>query len=506
MSTGSFNVLAPKITLSPVESKITALLKDYTSYYNSTHNPQTPLELRITGGWVRDKLLGKQSHDLDIAINILSGQTFAEQLHDYLRSHPEYGVETGGIHTIEKNPEKSKHLETATTKLYGLDIDFVNLRSEEYTEDSRIPVVQFGTPEQDALRRDATLNALFYNVQHDEVEDLTQRGLVDLRDGVLRTPLDPQKTFLDDPLRVLRLIRFASRFGFTLDDETYAAMKDHKVKQALLDKISRERVGVEVAKILESDAPRGLELLCGADLVKYVFNFGSLSKDVAIMNDSELLNKFESVINEETLFRILKINELNKNLGVNVLPDVLSDLTLKRLFWAGVVVQTWDSTKIIFNKKGKVTYAVDAILREGVKFSKNDADIITKIITSLEEFEALVLGLQGFKRSQIGTLLRQYGDKYEFALVYNFWNSALTSNDTQTLVDQYQRFNQFVKDEKLDEAYRLKPLIDGKSLCKRFERKPGPWMSGIMDKILLWQLDNPDKSVEECFHYVEGIL
>ena len=99
--------------------------------------------------------------------------------------------------TIAARPEQSKHLETATMPLHGLSLDLVNLRSETYTQASRIPRVEIGTPQQDAERRDFTINALFYNLHSREVEDFTGRGLDDLRDGIVRTPLDPRVTFLD---------------------------------------------------------------------------------------------------------------------------------------------------------------------------------------------------------------------------------------------------------------------------------------------------------------------
>ena len=92
---------------------------------------------------------------------------------------------------IKANCEKSKHLETATIRVEGLMIDLVNLRSEQYTEDSRVPVIEIGTPTQDAFRRDLTINSLFYNINDEQVEDLTGHGLSDLRTGVIRTPLEP---------------------------------------------------------------------------------------------------------------------------------------------------------------------------------------------------------------------------------------------------------------------------------------------------------------------------
>ena len=121
--------------------------------------------------------MGKESNDLDIAINLLSGQDFASKLLEYSQQKGmDLGKNATSLHTIKKNPEKSKHLETCTTKLFGLDIDFVNLRNEQYTEDSRVPVIECGTAEEDALRRDATLNALFYNLNKSEIEDFTGKG------------------------------------------------------------------------------------------------------------------------------------------------------------------------------------------------------------------------------------------------------------------------------------------------------------------------------------------
>ena len=177
-----------------------------------------PIVLRFTGGWVRDKLLGVQSHDIDVAINKMTGYQFGLRLKEYLEvpgNSEKYGLEgvattdkqsqkagttdkskiVGGLHKIEANPEKSKHLETVTTKILGLDIDLVNLRKETYTDDSRNPQIEFGTPEEDALRRDATINAMFYNINTERVEDFTRRGRTDLQDQTIRTPLEPYQTF-----------------------------------------------------------------------------------------------------------------------------------------------------------------------------------------------------------------------------------------------------------------------------------------------------------------------
>ena len=92
---------------------------------------------------------------------------------------------------IKANSDKSKHLETATIRVEGQMIDLVNLRSETYTEESRVPTIEIGTPSQDAYRRDLTINSLFYNINEERVEDWTELGISDLRAGLIRTPLEP---------------------------------------------------------------------------------------------------------------------------------------------------------------------------------------------------------------------------------------------------------------------------------------------------------------------------
>ena len=206
----------------------------------------TGTTVRICGGWVRDKALGRVTKDVDVALDNVSGAAFAARVSEALAARG--GDRGSNIGVIAANPEQSKHLETATMRLCGIEVDFVNLRSESYADagDTRIPTMTFGTPEQDALRRDFTLNALFFNVHSRAIEDYTKRGWDDLRTGIMRTPLEPRVTLLDDPLRALRGVRFASRYCFALEQGFVGACLLPEVRAALLAKVSRERVGKEV--------------------------------------------------------------------------------------------------------------------------------------------------------------------------------------------------------------------------------------------------------------------
>lgn len=247
---------------------------------NDENDDMTPglLAVRVAGGWVRDKLLGLSTHDVDIAVSApLTGVQFATLVQDYIRNQqqpqqtpsatnhnsddssstttttPPLFVKCGTMGVIAANPAQSKHLETATMKVAGLEVDFCNLRANEvYADHSRIPSLtqRFGSVADDAWRRDFTCNALYYNVLTQQVEDWTQRGYRDLRAGRLVTPLDPHTTLTDDPLRVLRAIRFAVRYQFQLDPALQQAAVHPDIHQALHVKVSRERVGKELEAML----------------------------------------------------------------------------------------------------------------------------------------------------------------------------------------------------------------------------------------------------------------
>ncbi|MFW6130206.1 MAG: HD domain-containing protein, partial [Atribacterota bacterium] len=231
------------ISLTPGEAKLFDFL---VKAKNS--NPKTAnVELRVAGGWTRDKLLGEQSDDIDIALSGMTGQEFVNTLNfqDQSKSN-----------IIESNPEKSKHLETVkVSDLFGYEIDFVNLRSESYSEDSRIPEAKItDNPAEDALRRDLTINALFYNIETNQVEDYVG-GLKDLKNMILKTPLDPEQTFIDDPLRMLRVLRFYSKYPkSTVDDEIIEAMSKSHVQEAY-EKLATERSMKEIKKMMGGEQP-----------------------------------------------------------------------------------------------------------------------------------------------------------------------------------------------------------------------------------------------------------
>lgn len=243
--------LEENFTLTDKEQKIFNLLR------NVVKDKAPDTTLRAAGGWVRDKLLGKESHDIDIAVDNMSGAAFANLVLQWMKENNIPGAKS--VTKVEANPEANKNLETAILPILGTSIDFVQLRKDTYNEDSRNPEIQVGvSPEEDAQRRDLTINSIFYNVNDGKIEDYVG-GVEDLKNNIARTPIDPLRTYLEDPLRILRAVRFAAKYDLQLDPALIQAAKDPKVQDAFRNKITKERIWAELVGQQEGEGwKRGL--------------------------------------------------------------------------------------------------------------------------------------------------------------------------------------------------------------------------------------------------------
>jgi poly(A) polymerase len=201
--------------------------------------------LYLVGGIVRDRLLDlAPDEDIDI---VLEGD--AAQLAAFLH---ESGV-------AEHPPVTFQRFGTAMVSVQGTQVEIVGARKESYDRASRKPSTRPGSLLDDVLRRDFTINTLLQNLHTGEVLDLTGQAHADIRDHVIRTPRDPLLTFDDDPLRMLRAVRFATRLGFAIDPQTYSAIRERAPRLSI---VSAERIRVEFTKIVMSpDASLGLEML-----------------------------------------------------------------------------------------------------------------------------------------------------------------------------------------------------------------------------------------------------
>lgn len=194
--------------------------------------------LYAVGGCVRDEILAAPIHDVDIAVDLPNGGVnFAM----WLLRHKQ----------LVEMPVLFRKFGTAKLRLRRFpneEIEVVQTRTEKYTDKtSRCPEVVNGTIEEDCFRRDFTVNTLYRNIQTGEILDMTGRGIRDIREGVIRTPLDPYETFDDDPVRILRCLRFAARFGWKIDEATMEALRKSVGRLSI---VSRERWSGEFRKML----------------------------------------------------------------------------------------------------------------------------------------------------------------------------------------------------------------------------------------------------------------
>ncbi|WP_417887205.1 CCA tRNA nucleotidyltransferase [Zunongwangia sp.] len=214
------------------------------------------LESYVIGGFVRDYLLQRgDAKDIDI-VAIGSGINLALKVSDLLPHKPKVQV--------------FKNYGTAMLPAFDMEIEFVGARKESYSEDSRNPVVENGTLEDDQNRRDFTINALALSLNAKNFGDLLDpfNGLEDLKSQLIRTPLEPGITYSDDPLRMLRAIRFASQLNFVIQKKSLDAIKQHHERIKI---ISNERITEELHKILLSEKPsKGLALLYKTNLLKLI--------------------------------------------------------------------------------------------------------------------------------------------------------------------------------------------------------------------------------------------
>lgn len=214
------------------------------------------LECYVVGGYVRDLFLERPSKDIDVVV-VGSGIALAEAL----------GAKLGrGAHV-----SVFRNFGTAQLKYHGMEVEFVGARKESYSHDSRKPVVEDGTLEDDQNRRDFTINALAVCLNRDRFGELVDPfdGVWDMEDRLIRTPLDPDITFSDDPLRMMRCVRFATQLNFYIDDETFEALERNKERIKI---ISRERIADELNKIMMTRTPsKGFVELQRCGLLPLIF-------------------------------------------------------------------------------------------------------------------------------------------------------------------------------------------------------------------------------------------
>lgn len=451
------------LKLSQTERQIFTLLLDLISH------KKLDLTVRVAGGWVRDKMLGRNSTDIDIALDKMMGQEFILILSDYLKLKQ---IESHGFGVIKKAPEKSKHLETATIQIYGLWVDFVNLRGEEYTEHSRIPIQAIGTPLDDAYRRDFTINALFYNINEDKIEDFTEKGIDDLKLGIIRTPLNPYQTFIDDPLRILRAFRFSARFDYHIEEEAYKTIQLPIVKEMFVKKISKERVGKEFEANFKN-------LVHSKRCIKFLEHIHTCGywPCILLTNDIDTIEKgYDQMVLLEDKFDELKKYYLE--LSASNTEITLDEMVY--LSYLAVLNLHFFDPKIQDSKK---QFVFDVI--------KNRIKLPIKMAMFTTRFQTLLVLLKNvvddFSVVSLALWQRECGDLWE--VVYLSFNIIYPEREPVNV-------REILEKNGLIDFHGTKCLLNGSEAATYFNVSKED-IKKKLDQIVLWQAMNPGKTKED---------
>ncbi|TXG71725.1 hypothetical protein EZV62_000304 [Acer yangbiense] len=425
-------------------------------------------EPRVAGGWVRDKLLGKECHDIDIALDNMSGSEFVNEVTMYFFVA---GLEPpAGIGKIPSKPDKSKHLETTRMMLFELWIDLVNLRCEEYSENSRIPTMKFGTAKEDAYRRDLTINSLFYNINTNSVEDLTGRG---------------------------------SRFLFILDEELKKAATSNEVKTALAAKISRERIGIEYHTLFATSKLSAAYLDAAWNLIQLI---GCSSFNVSVVS---LVNKGGSAFMLLCFFLSERphIRRYCYNLLIPIVNYIFRD-SLKR--------KASDAETVINIHRALDTFL--SLIPSLVSADNEVSELVNQLVDVRAPSKLRVL--TGEKREEeegpyltssfiySRNLLREIKDFWRVALLISTLLYPIDVDSTQDILGKNfqldKRRDLFTEVENaiiklgLEKVWDVKPLVNGKEIMNVLQLKSGgPLVRKWQQKLLDWQLAHPSGTAEE---------
>lgn len=303
---------------------------------------------------------------------------------------------------------------------------------------------------EDALRRDLTVNSLFFNVHTREVEDWTQHGLSDLSRRVARTPLPPRQTFLDDPLRILRCVRFASRFDLAIEPDVSAAIREDDIRAALKTKVSKERVGIETTKMLQKAPLRAMELIESLGLHSSIFAVPD--QDVQPPHD-----RAQGLAATQILAGVLEREGRWK--------------ATEALWLAAAVCPFRGATAMEKKKEGP---AVAAIIADGLKVSSSGGGALRQQLSNelkigvANLFEAASLldpKMEG--RARIGTTLQHPSVKpWEAALVWAVVDRILPSwkgtwgAEHDAILDEWRAFYDKIVALGLPEAIKQPPLVN----------------------------------------------
>ena len=450
------------------------------------------LECYVIGGWVRDLFLHRPSDDIDVVV-VTSDKVTKDKV---TKEEGRSGIGILLAEAVAKRLGKGAHIAvfktygTAQVKHKGQELEFVGARRESYRRDSRNPIVEDGTLEEDQNRRDFTINAMAICLNKHSYGELLDPfdGIGDLERCIIKTPLDPDITFSDDPLRMMRAIRFATRLGFNLDGETFDAIARNKERIGI---ITKERIAEELNKIMLSRRPsEGWILLDKTGLLPLIFPELAALKGVEVK---------EGRGHKDVFYHTLKVLDNIANLSPALSSregDKLEDRELW-LRWAALLhdigkprSKAWDPqagwTFRNHNYIGakmvpKIFARLKLPLNEKMEYVRKMVDLHMRPINLIEETVT---------DSAVRRLLFEAGDDIDDLML--LCDADITSRNEQK-VERFHRNYQLVRQkmvelEERDRIRNFQPPVNGDEIMAMFHLEPcslvGELKAAVKDAIL----------------------
>ena len=443
------------------------------------------LECYVIGGWVRDLFLHRPSDDIDVVV-VGSGIALAEAVAKKLGR----GAHLSVFKTYGTAQVKAKGRKVNGEWLEETELEFVGARRESYTRDSRNPIVEDGTLQEDQNRRDFTINAMAICLNKARYGELLDPfdGMGDLEHCIIKTPLDPDITFSDDPLRMMRAIRFATQLGFNLDGETFDAIARNKERIGI---ITRERIAEELNKIMLSRRPsEGFILLDKTGLLPLIFPELAALKGIEVKEGRGHKDVFYhtlKVLDNVAELTSERMNELTNERKDKVLwlrwAALLHDIGKpKSKAWDPQAGWTFRNHNYIGAKMvPKIFAKMKLPLNEKMEYVKKMVDLHMRPINLIEDTVT---------DSAVRRLLFEAGDDIEDLML--LCDADITSRNEEKKARFHQNYQlvrqKMVELEERDRIRNFQPPVDGMEIMELFHLEPcslvGELKAAIKDAIL----------------------